>query len=220
MKRYTELHKIHQECENERYKISHKVFKPDFRIMFDSEYRGQVEGDIVTTLFDKEKKETVMSDSVMEKRTNLSFVNSAKGDVLIGGLGLGMIILAIQDNPEVKSITVVEIDEQLRDLVMLGLKDKLNSKVEIIISDIKEYQTDKKFDTIYFDIWNKVTDSNFQDMYELKAKFLRNTSDENNISSWRAIDVAYMSEEDERMAILTDEEVEILEEIEYEERYC
>ena len=38
----------------------------------------------------------------------MDFCCYAHGDMLIGGLGIGMIILAIQDNPEVKSITVIE----------------------------------------------------------------------------------------------------------------
>jgi len=39
--------------------------------------------------------EVVMSDTDMEKRTNARFVANAHGNVLIGGLGIGMILLAI-----------------------------------------------------------------------------------------------------------------------------
>ena len=50
----------------------------------------------------------VMSNTHMERWTNMNFCDYAHGDVLIGGLGIGLIILAIQDNPEVHSITVIE----------------------------------------------------------------------------------------------------------------
>lgn len=50
----------------------------------------------------------VMSNTHMERWTNMNFCTHAHGDVLIGGLGIGLIILAIQDNPEVHSITVIE----------------------------------------------------------------------------------------------------------------
>ena len=50
----------------------------------------------------------VMSNTGMELRTNMDFCLKANGDVLIGGLGIGLIILAIQDNPEVRSITILE----------------------------------------------------------------------------------------------------------------
>lgn len=38
--------------------------------------------------------ECVISDISMEKRTNMDFYCNAYGDVLVGGLGIGMIILA------------------------------------------------------------------------------------------------------------------------------
>ena len=50
----------------------------------------------------------LMSNTLMEKETNKNFVIKAHGNVLIGGLGIGMIILAIQDKLTVKKITVIE----------------------------------------------------------------------------------------------------------------
>ena len=61
--------------------------------------------------------ECVMSDTNMEQRTNLRFCLKAYGDIIIGGLGIGMIIMAIQDKPEVKSITVIEKNQEVIDLV-------------------------------------------------------------------------------------------------------
>nr|DAO26089.1 MAG TPA: hypothetical protein [Bacteriophage sp.]DAW88763.1 MAG TPA: hypothetical protein [Bacteriophage sp.] len=43
----------------------------------------------------------VMSDTPMEKETNRDFVHNAHGNVLIGGLGIGLIILAIQNKEDV-----------------------------------------------------------------------------------------------------------------------
>ena len=59
------------------------------------------------------KGSCVMSNTSMEKRTNADFCIHAHGDVLIGGLGIGMIVLAIQDKPEVKSITVIEKNQEV-----------------------------------------------------------------------------------------------------------
>ena len=61
--------------------------------------------------------ECVMSDTSMKKRTNMDFYCNAYGDVLVGGLGIGMIILAIQDKPEVRSITVIEKHPEVIDMV-------------------------------------------------------------------------------------------------------
>lgn len=104
--------------------------------------------------------EVVMSDTDMEKRTNANFVRKAHGKVLVGGLGIGLILLAIQDKPEVEKIVVVE----KRHEVIALIKDQLtlNSKVEIINADVWEYEPAEKFNTIYMDIWNYINTDIYQ----------------------------------------------------------
>lgn len=192
MEKYTEMHTVHSECENERYSIRQKTYKPTFRELISAEYAGQKEGDIITVLFDKEKKEIVMSDSMMEKRTNIDFVNEANGDVLIAGLGLGMIVLAIQDNPKVKSITVVEIDSKLKELSMQGLGKFLNEKVNIVIEDINNFTPTKKYDVVYCDIWNNIDGENWEEMKSLTKKFkyfVNRDNDSAFLDHWRKKDV-------------------------------
>ena len=103
----------------------------------------------------------VMSDTDMEKRTNANFVRNAHGKVLIGGLGIGLILLAIQDKPEVKQIVVVEKHREVIDLV----KDQLplNEKVEVVNADVWEYTPAEKFNTIYMDIWNYINTDVYRD---------------------------------------------------------
>ena len=85
--------------------------------------------------------ECVMSDTNMEKRTNSDFCINAHGDIIIGGLGIGMIIMAIQDKPEVKSITVIEKNKEVIDIVatQLELNDKEKEQMAHTCSVIKEY---------------------------------------------------------------------------------
>jgi hypothetical protein len=115
--------------------------------------------------------ECVMSNTDMEERTNMEFVRKANGDVFIAGLGIGLIILAIQNKDEVKSITVLEKYSEVIGLV----KDQLplNSKVKIIQGDVFEYDFPKgtKFDTVYFDIWNYINEDVYEEMKELKKKY-------------------------------------------------
>jgi 16S rRNA A1518/A1519 N6-dimethyltransferase RsmA/KsgA/DIM1 with predicted DNA glycosylase/AP lyase activity len=119
-------------------------------------------------------------------------VHKAKGDVLIAGLGLGMIILAIQGKREVKSITVVEKDPQLGEIVLAQLQQRLLKKVTIVFQDIFKYKTEDKFDTIYFDIWNKLGhESDYQQMVQLKRMFKRNRVKpikQSPILCWREVD--------------------------------
>lgn len=116
--------------------------------------------------------ECVMSDTPMEKRTNMDFVINAHGNVLIGGLGIGMIILAIQDKEEVKQITVVEKNEEVIELV--GSQLPLNSKVHIVHDDVFEYKPLFKYNTIYMDIWNYVNSDVYnQQMKPLISRYRR-----------------------------------------------
>lgn len=111
----------------------------------------------------------VMSNTNMEKRTNMDFCCNAYGDVLIGGLGIGMIILAIQDKPEVKSITVIEKNQEVIDIIAPQLK--FNDKVKIICADVFEWNPDNgvKYDMSYMDIWSWIN----EDIYEKQMKPLK-----------------------------------------------
>ena len=117
--------------------------------------------------------EVVMSNTNMEKRTNFSFCHDAHGDILIGGLGIGMIILAIQDKPEVKSITVIEKNEEVIEMVASQLN--FNEKVNIIHADVFDWRPDKgnKYDMSYMDIWSYINEDVYEEMKQLKRKYAR-----------------------------------------------
>lgn len=110
----------------------------------------------------------VMSDTPMEKETNRDFVRNAHGNVLIGGLGIGLIVLAIQDKEDVKQITVVEKNREVIELV--GKQLPLNQKVNIVNDDVFEYKPLLKYNTIYMDIWNYIN----EDVYNKQMKPLIN----------------------------------------------
>lgn len=128
-------------------------------------------------------KGVIMSDTWMEKQTNVTAYKKARGDVLIAGLGLGMVLLAIQKKPEVSSVTVVELEQEIIDLVKHQLP--LNSKVTIIQGDIFQFKTDQKFDTIYFDIWDTLCADNWEEMKKLHRKFRSRLKANGWMSSWR-----------------------------------
>lgn len=113
--------------------------------------------------------ELVMSETPMEHRTNSDFVLDANGDVLIGGLGLGMIILAVQDKENVSSITVVERSQDVIDAVANQLP--LNNKVKIICNNVFTYKPSNKFDCIYMDIWSYVNEDIYKEMQTLKRRY-------------------------------------------------
>lgn len=93
-----------------------------------------------------------MSTLDWEKRRHDVFEKQARGKVLIAGLGLGYDVLIIKNKPNIISIDVIEIDKEIIDLVSSVVKDQ---KVKIIHDRILHYMqtTNKKYDTIYFDIF-------------------------------------------------------------------
>lgn len=113
----------------------------------------------------------VMSNTPMEQRTNAAFVRKAHGDILIGGLGIGMILLAIQDKAEVRSITVIENSREIIQMVLPQLP--LNNKVRVVQGDIFDWKPERgtKYDVIYFDIWNYINSDVYEEMKTLKNKY-------------------------------------------------
>ena len=97
-----------------------------------------------------------MSDTPMEYETNIDAIRKATGDVLECGLGIGMFTYYASRKKEVKSITVVELEKDVIDLVYPSVKNK---KTSIINSDAIEFlmSTEKKFDMIHIDIWADIT---------------------------------------------------------------
>lgn len=96
----------------------------------------------------------IMSDTQMEYHTNSEFIQSAHGHVLIAGLGIGLVTMAIQDNIRVKSIVIVEKEQEIIDLVFPHLP--IRKECSIVCGDIFNYIPTRKFNAIYFDIWNDV----------------------------------------------------------------
>jgi spermidine synthase len=126
-----------------------------------------------------------MSNHEFETLTNQKFLDNAKGDILIFGLGIGLIIFPLLTDNDIKSITIVEIDDGLIDEVFpIIIKNDLESKVSVILSNAFDFETDKMFDTIYFDIWSVIDQQSFLEMKILSEKFTKNLKPGGWMDSW------------------------------------
>jgi len=122
-----------------------------------------------------------MSDTPNEIHTNREFMSKAKGDVLVGGLGMGITLMPLLENPAVTSITVVE---KNKDVIELWKRSTANldvSKVTVEQGDIFTWGEPKKkdlyYDTIYFDIWPTVCADwwpHMKTLHRTYKHFLRN----------------------------------------------
>lgn len=120
----------------------------------------------------------MMSDGCNEHRTNEMVVHKARGDVLIAGLGLGMILLPILRKPEVRTVTVIEKYAGVIELVKPALQKHLGvlaDKLTIITADIFTWKPAEHacFDTIYFDIWPDICIDNLAEITRLRRRFTR-----------------------------------------------
>lgn len=165
---YKNMSELLEERENNGWKLEKFEIKQDnIRARFD----GITPGKYIELLHNGE---CVMSDTNMEKRTNSDFCINAHGDIIIGGLGIGMIIMAIQDKPEVNTITVIEKNQEVIDIVASQLN--LNDKVNIICADVFEWKPERgvKYDMAYMDIWNWINEDVYKkEMQPLKRKYAR-----------------------------------------------
>ena len=112
----------------------------------------------------------MMSDTLLERRSNREVVINSRGDVLIAGLGLGMILHPILARAEVRSVTVIEKYQDVIDLVRPTLPAE---KLTIICADIHQWMPEKtaRFSTIYFDIWPNICTDNLEAIKQLHRRF-------------------------------------------------
>lgn len=94
-----------------------------------------------------------MIDSPMDVMAMEKYAERAEGDVLCGGLGLGIIAHKLANNRKVKSITIVELSPEVIELTgkYLPLVD-----VRVVQEDFWQFtkQDDGKWGMVIVDIWS------------------------------------------------------------------
>lgn len=136
------------------------------------------------------KGEIVMCSTELELLTNKPFIDNVTGDVLIVGLGLGMVVFPLLTEDSITSITIIEKELDLIDFVGLKISEMdINNKVTILVGDAYNHydrlDTNKKYDTIFLDFWNQIDMSNVDEVTSMKqyySPFLKNET--SKIISW------------------------------------
>jgi len=127
---------------------------------------------------------TWMINSRHEINAYNSLKQGAKGDILMAGLGIGYEPFILCDRQGVKSIDIVECDEEIIYLTSKYLKD---NKINIIHDRVLHFMqsTDKKYDAIYFDIFPRDPTS-FPDEVKILTKASKDILKSNGkIMFWR-----------------------------------
>lgn len=115
----------------------------------------------------------VMSDTPDEIRDHLPAIERATGDVLIFGLGLGMVTRACLLKSTVTSVTVVELDQDVIDLVAPSLGD--DPRLTIVCADAFAWKPHRgaRYDLVWVDIWDTISDENVSEMRAFRRRYRR-----------------------------------------------
>jgi len=122
----------------------------------------------------------VMSDTPAEIRDAAEFIVYAAGNVLINGLGLGVVAEAVLRKKEVDAVTIVEIEPEVAKMVGDYLEKKYgDQRLRIIVADAVDYAKTVRngadlaepYDVVWHDIWDEISPDNLPTMDLLKALY-------------------------------------------------
>lgn len=137
-----------------------------------------------------------MSDTTGERESNEDVVYAARGDVLIAGLGLGMVLLPILAKDNVDSVRVVEKSKDVIRMVTPRIQEAAGANALKLVVELGDIYTwwptppRTRWDTIYFDIWpNIVLHQSFREMQELHKRFRPKLRPRGWMSSWHYEDL-------------------------------
>jgi len=148
----------------------------------------------------------MMSDTPFEARTNRDIIEAARGDVLIAGLGMGMVLVPILRNPKVTSVTVVELSSDVIKLVHKPLlangpfTENEKMKLVVVEGDIFDFTPmPKRFDVIYFDIWPTIAKDNLSEGRALKKQYRKSLRPGGWMKVWVEDDMLKLERDDKAL---------------------
>lgn len=103
------------------------------------------------------------SDFPCEQKQQYAAVKDFKGSVLVGGLGLGVVLHALANNPRVTEIIVVEKSIEVIDLVWNHIRtDKMDVRNEDLFDCLRNHDHEMVgYDFGFYDIWQSDGEGTF-----------------------------------------------------------
>lgn len=114
-----------------------------------------------------------MSDTPAEARGHLDFYYSATGNVLINGLGLGLIARAVLLKPDVEKVTINEINVDVIRLVAPHLLKEFGDRLVINECDAFTWkpQNGDRFNAVWHDIWPSICYDHYEEYKKLMRRY-------------------------------------------------
>lgn len=113
----------------------------------------------------------VMADTPAEIEDNLRFLNMARGRVLVNGLGLGVVLKGLLSKPDVSSVDVVELEQDVINLVWPTYQ--VDPRLHLYHADAFtiKWPPDTSWHYIWHDIWPTICTDNLPKIARLKRKY-------------------------------------------------
>ena len=128
-----------------------------------------------------------MSDDLSERLSMFHNARACHGDVLVGGLGLGLFAQMLAHNPAVTSMTVVDLSPQVAALAWPGVerawrdarREDLAPAVRLITGDVEAVLTSyaqsyPQYDCVFLDTWATLSSANLPYVNHLRDLALAN----------------------------------------------
>lgn len=125
--------------------------------------------------------QVMMSECLSEQETCVEAIELARGHVLVGGLGLGMILPPMLAKDTVETVTVVEANPLVHRLVAPHYD---HPKLSVILADVFTWEPDRRFDFAWFDIWPDKASKNRAEMAALARRYRRHMNRGGQIRHW------------------------------------
>ena len=112
---------------------------------------------------------TIMSDTPSEISDHRYFMRVATGNVLLNGLGLGMVLQAILRKDDVEKVVVNEIDQDVINIVAPHYQDQ---RLVINHTDAFAWKPNGiRFNSVWHDIWDNICEDNLSEMKQLHRRY-------------------------------------------------
>jgi hypothetical protein len=119
------------------------------------------------------KNSIVMSDTPDEIRDHLPAIEKAQGEVLVTGLGLGVVVQAMLRKPEVTNVTVLEKSPAGITLVAPHYQQQFGARFAVIHADAFTWQPPQgsRYAVVWHDIWTYFLPENLIQMDMLEQHY-------------------------------------------------
>lgn len=122
----------------------------------------------VTTFLCHKTRGDIMSDCELEFEDRKEFFNANPcGEIIVGGLGLGVVSKELLKLDCVTGITIIEKEQEVIDLVSQEFENE--TRVSIVKGDARSYIPESSPDFVYMDIWDDDLDISYQDRLDTKS---------------------------------------------------